>query len=140
MEVEIKTKYGIRKIQIEKVKYTEGKGNDCAYCSYKEICDKLTSIDRLHIPVNKRYKEDYGSEYRDFDLFCTYEIPLGFIPTPGTLEKNLLEIFPDAPINDIINYCKNYCILIGSCETCVLKKWIDEKEKEEIQIQFTEVK
>lgn len=126
MEVKIETKYGTKKIQLEKVEYTRDEGNDCDFCSYKKICDKLTSINRLNIPVNESYTEDYRANYyRDFDLFCTYNIPIGYIPAAGTLEKNLPEIFPDAPIDDIKKYCQSYCIVSGCCETCVLNKWTE---------------
>ena len=64
--------------------------------------------------------------YRDFDAFCTYEIPIGYRPAKGTLEQNLIELFPDAAITDINNFCDNFCIVSGevTCLSCPLKKWM----------------
>lgn len=129
-ELELETKFGKRKIEIVP---NNGRENVCPDCVYNCMCD-ITDISFLEIIGGPRYNKDTGNKYyKNINYICTYVIGLDNRPAPGTLEKNIPELFPEISMkNDINNYCKNQCIFNCIGSNCILNKWKDVNEEKEV--------
>lgn len=126
-ELELETKFGKRKIEL-----VSSEENICSGCVYERMCD-ITDISFLEIAGSSRYNKDTGDKYyKNINYICTYVIGLSYRPAPGTLEKNIPEIFPETLMkNDINNYCNSQCIFKCIGSNCILNKWRDVNEEKE---------
>ena len=126
-ELELNTKFGKRKIEVE-----SGRCEGCS-CYGRDISF-------LEIQGSESYiKYENEKYYTDIYKLCTYEIRL-VRPVSGTFEKNIPEILVIRKITDDINqYCKESCIM-GECmeSNRILTKWKKYVKEEKEEIQSTE--